>query len=120
MPRTFLPSPRRTSIGTIVLILLSHLHVARGEPGNWTQPRLIQEILVEGDAAGKAAILIQGGVPSDYIPPACNSPYNMIDLGTSKGRGQLALALSAYTSGRPIKIALQCAGDRPSITHIAF
>jgi hypothetical protein len=61
-----------------------------------------------------------GGIPADYIPAECNSPYNTLDLSTSKGRAQLAIVLIAYSTTRPVKLALQCIGERPLITHIMF
>ena len=88
-------------------------------PGAWMpQARMIENIIVEGDAGGTALVVISGGVPEDFIPPACNSIYNTLDLSTSKGRGQLAVALSAYMAGRPVKLALACIGSRPLVTHI--
>jgi hypothetical protein len=88
-------------------------------PGAWMpQARMIESIVVEGDAGGTALLIISGGVPEDFIPPACNSGYNTLDLSTSKGRGQLALALSAYMAGKPVRLALSCIGSRPLVTHI--
>ncbi|AZN35140.1 hypothetical protein [Iodobacter ciconiae] len=92
---------------------------ASAAPGQWMpEARLIENIIVEGDVGGKALIVIQGGVPADYIPAGCNSPYNTLDLSISKGRAQLAIALTAYSTARPVKLALQCIGERPLITHI--
>jgi hypothetical protein len=88
-------------------------------PGAWMpQARMIESIVVEGDAGGTALLIISGGVPEDFIPPACNSIYNTLDLSTSKGRGQLAVALSAYMAGKPVRLALSCIGSRPLVTHI--
>lgn len=84
------------------------------------QARMIENIIVEGDAGGTALLVISGGVPEDFIPPACNAIYNTQDLSTSKGRGQLALALSAYMAGKPVRLALSCIGSRPLVTHISL
>jgi hypothetical protein len=103
----------------VLLALMTMPLMTAAAPGEWMpEARAIENIIVEGDSGGKAVIIIQGGVPPAYIPSACNSPYNTLDLSTTKGRGQLAVALSAYASGRPVKLALQCIGDRPLIGHI--
>lgn len=101
-------------LGLLTLPLLT-----MAAPGDFMpEARLIENIVVEGDPGGKALLIIKGGVPSDFIPSACNSPYNTLDLSTTKGRGLLAVALSAYSLGKPVKLALQCIGDRPLVTHI--
>ena len=82
------------------------------------QARLIESIVVEGDAGGTALPIISGGVPEDFIPPACNSIDNTLDLNTSKGCGQLAVALSVYMAGRPVRLAFSCIGSRPVVTHV--
>jgi hypothetical protein len=105
----------------VLIALLTPSFIAMSAPGEWMPDALlIENIIVEGDTAGKAIIIIKGGVPTAYIPSACNSPYNTIDLSTTKGRSQLAVALSAYASGKPVKLALQCIGDRPLVSHIMF
>lgn len=108
--------------GSPVPLLLGFLCLpvnSMAAPGAWMpQARMIENIIVEGDAGGTALLIISGGVPEDFIPPACNSIYNTLDLSTSKGRGQLAVALSAYMAGRPVKLALSCIGSRPLVTHI--
>ena len=89
-------------------------------PGGWTPtPQKISGIVIEGsETNGTALILIDGGVPADYIPSECNSPYNTADLTTEKGRGILSVALSARLADKPVKLALTCRGSRPFITHI--
>lgn len=105
----------------LFLVLLPFPLVTNAAPGEFMpEARPIQSIIVEGDSGGNAVVIIQGGVPVDYIPAGCNSPYNMLDLSTSKGRGQLAVALSAYSLGKPVRLALQCIGDRPLVSHILF
>lgn len=84
----------------------------------------ISEIFIEGPDTGKALIVIEGGVPSAYIPPECNSgsdaSYNTVYLNTEKGRSIYSLALAAYMGGKPVKLALSCTANRPLITHIRF
>ncbi len=89
-------------------------------PGSWTPSyQKIANILVEGGNTGSSAlIVIEGGVPSTHIPSACNSGYNTADLTTEHGRSIYTLALAAYMSGKPVKMALACAGSRPFITHL--
>lgn len=89
-------------------------------PGGWAPTyQNISEIIIEGNELdGKAFIVIEGGVPSDYIPPECNSPYNTVNLTSEKGRGILSLALAAYMGGKPVRVALSCAGSRPLVTNI--
>lgn len=97
--------------------------VSLANPGTWMPTaKNISSIFVEGDDNGKVAILIEGNVPSDYIPAECRSgeygTFNTIPLNTDKGRGMYSLALAAYTSGKPVTLALSCIGNRPLITHI--
>jgi hypothetical protein len=92
-------------------------------PGHWMPTaKNIASIIVEGDDQGQALILIEGGVPSDFIPAACsagfNGSLNTLMLGTEKGRAMYAMALTAYTSGKKVKLALDCLGSRPLVTHI--
>ena len=92
-------------------------------PGHWMPTaKKVSSIVVEGDENGRALILIEGGVPSEYIPQECrsgaNGTYNTVFLNTHKGRGIYSMALTAYTSGKPVKLALSCTGNRPLITHI--
>ncbi len=89
-------------------------------PGSWTpEYQNISNIIVEGGNTGSSALIImESGVPSAYIPDACNSPYNKADLTTEHGRSVYTAALAAYMSGKPVKLALACSGTRPFITHI--
>lgn len=102
------------------LVIPNFVHA---NPGSWMPTaKSISSIIIEGNDDGKALILIEEGVPSEYIPSECrnggNSIYNTIPLNTDKGRGMYSLALAAYASGKKIKLALSCAGNRPLITHI--
>jgi len=89
-------------------------------PGSWTPAyQKISNVIVEGGNTGSSAlIIIEGGVPSAFIPGACDSPYNKADLTTEHGRSVYTAALAAYMSGKPVKLALACSGTRPFITHI--
>ncbi len=90
-------------------------------PGDWMpDARKIAQVVVEGPDTGGALIIIEGGVQQDFIPPACNSPYNTIYLNNDKGRAVYSMALSAYLAGKPVKLALSCTGGRPLVTHISF
>ncbi|HEY6528113.1 MAG TPA: hypothetical protein VIZ65_05425 [Cellvibrionaceae bacterium] len=98
---------------------------ALSAPGEWMPaPKKIASIIVEGSDSGSATILIEGGVPTDYIPSGCNTGgdniYNTIPLNTDKGKAVYSLALAAYLAGKPVKLALMCVGTRPLITHITF
>ena len=102
------------------LFLTAFVHA---NPGSWMPTeKSISSIIVEGDDNGRAIVLIEGGVPSDYIPSECrsgsNGTYNTIPLHTDKGRGMYSLALAAHASGKKVKLALSCTGNRPLITHI--
>jgi hypothetical protein len=109
----------KTTLACFGLLALLWPKMVLSEPGYWMpEARLIQNIIVEGGPGGFALLVIQGGVQPDFIPPSCNSPYNMIDLSTSKGKGTLSIALTAYSTGKPVRLALQCIGDRPLISHI--
>ena len=106
---------------TITLIFFTTFVSANA--GGWMPlSKKIQSIVVEGDDNGQALILIEGGVPSEYIPSACrngtNSTYNTVFLNTDKGRGVYSMALTALSTGRKVKLALSCIGNRPLITHI--
>lgn len=99
--------------------------MANASPGAWMpEAKNIVEIIVEGGDDGKALIVIDGNVPSDYVPSECNTggnrAYNTVHLDTDKGKGMYALALAAYMSGKPIKLAVTCSGTRPLITHVRF
>ena len=105
---------------TIILIFLFVSMQAYSVPGGWMPTKQkIAEIIVEGNELdGKALIIIEGGVPSDFIPSECNSPYNTVNLTSEKGRAILSIALAAYMSGKPVALALSCIGPRPLITNI--
>ena len=97
--------------------------VVHTSPGAWMPTaKNISSIIVEGDDNGRALVLIAGGVPSEYIPAACrsgsNGTYNTIPLNTDKGKGMYSMALAAHASGKKVKLALGCTGNRPLITHI--
>lgn len=110
--------PVRSPVSLLLALLWLPLN-SMAVPGAWMpEARMIANVIVEGDAGGTALLVISGGVPADFIPPACNSIYNTLDLSTSKGRGQFVVALSAYMAGRPVKLALSCIGSRPLVTHI--
>lgn len=94
-------------------------------PGDWMpSPKKIASIVVEGGDSGNALIVIEGGVPADFIPPGCSAggdgTYNTIPLHTDKGKAVYSLALAAYLAGKPVRLALTCVGTRPLITHISF
>jgi hypothetical protein len=108
------------SVGVLALAMPSVLFA---NPGTWTPvPKKISGIIVEGTDSGNALVLIEGGVPPEYIPSECrsggNAAYNTIPLNTDKGRGMYSLALAAYFAQKPILLAVQCAGTRPLITHM--
>lgn len=88
--------------------------------GGWMPiAKNIESIVVEGGSTGSSAlIVIEGGVPADFIPTNCSSEYNTVDLTTDHGKSVLSIALAAKMAGKPIKLALACAGSRPFITHI--
>jgi hypothetical protein len=106
------------NIFLVLIALLSFQALSNG--GSWMPTaKKISGIVVEGgETNGTALIIIDGGVPDDFIPSECKSPYNTIDLTTEKGRGILSVALSARMSDKPVKLALTCKGNRPFITHI--
>lgn len=92
-------------------------------PGAWMlAAKKISGIIVEGTDNGVALVLIEGGVPPEYIPSECrsggNASYNTIPLNTDKGKGMYSLALGAYFAQKPVLLAVQCAGVRPLITHL--
>lgn len=92
-------------------------------PGAWMPAaKKISGIIVEGADNGVALVLIEGGVPPEYIPSECrsggNASYNTIPLNTDKGKGMYSLALGAYFAQKPVLLAVQCAGARPLITHL--
>ncbi len=106
-----------------VFLLFSFLAGAApclANPGSWMpEYQKISNIIVEGGNSGSSAlIIVEGGVPSAFIPDACDSPYNKADLTTEHGRSVYTAALSAHVSGKPVKMALACSGSRPFITHI--
>lgn len=110
---------RLTSLALIAFALMSTSNRSVALPGEWMPEALfIESIIIEGDYGGRATIVIKGGVPQAYIPAACHSPYNQLDLSTSKGRAQLSTVMLAYSLGKPVRLALQCIGDRPLISHI--
>lgn len=107
----------------LVTISLCATSFASANPGAWMPAaKKISSIIVEGNDNGLALIIIEGGVPSEYIPAECraggDSAYNTAYLNTSKGRGIYSMALAAYIAGKPVRLALSCAGNRPLITHI--
>jgi hypothetical protein len=104
----------------IILLISLVPMLSFGSPGSWTpSSQKILEIIVEGaETDGRALVVIEGGVPSSHIPSACNSPYNTIVLNSDKGRAMYSMALAAYMSGKTVKLALACTGNRPLITHI--
>ena len=84
-------------------------------PGSWIPAsQKISTIIIEN---GKALIVLEGGIPSTYIPPECNSPYNQADLSTEHGKGIYSMALAAQLAGKKVSMALSCSGSRPFITH---
>ena len=100
----------------ITLFLLNFCQSALAAPGSWSpQFKEIRTIIIE---EGTALILIEGGVHPDYIPEACNSPYNKADLSTEHSKALYSMALAAKLSGIKVKVALHCAGSRPRITHM--
>jgi hypothetical protein len=106
-----------------ILLIASLASTSLANPGSWMpEPQLITSIIVEGDDNGSALIILDGGVPIEYIPVDCRSEgeryYNTLFLNTDKGLGIYALALAAFTSGKKIKLALSCSGSRPLITHM--
>ena len=107
------------------IILFGAAFAANSSPGAWMpEAKQIIEIIVEGNDDGRALIVIDGNVPSGYVPPECNTggnrAYNTVHLNTDKGKAIYSLALSAYMGGKPIKLAVTCTGTRPLITHIKF
>ncbi|USD95801.1 hypothetical protein CTT30_06765 [Vibrio coralliilyticus] len=108
----------------LILFVLVFTSVSTSaNPGSWMPTaKKISSIIVEGDENGRALIIIEGGVPSEFIPSECrtgsDSTYNTVFLNTHKGRGIYSMALTAYSAGKPVKLALSCTGSRPLITHI--
>lgn len=105
------------------VLALAAPSVLFASPGTWTPvPKKISGIIVEGTDNGVALVLIEGGVPPEYIPSECrsggNASYNTIPLNTDKGKGMYSLALGAYFAQKPVLLAVQCAGARPLITHL--
>lgn len=109
---------------SLVFVFLTLSLSAFGNPGSWTPSyQKISGIMVEGpEENGRAIILIEGGVPNNYVPDGCNDgtmgTYNTVYLNTEKGRAIYSMALAAYLSEKSVKLALDCAGARPLITHI--
>lgn len=106
-----------------MLFSISFTTISYAAPGSWMPTgKNISGIIVEGDDNGRALVLIEGGVPSSHIPSSCNqggnSVYNTIPLNTEKGKGMYSMALAAFASGKKVKLALTCSGNRPLITHI--
>ena len=74
---------------TLTLLLLIPL-ISVANPGAWMpEAKNIDSIIIEGDDNGRALLVIEGGVPSSYIPEACrvgaNSRFNTI-FNTPKGK----------------------------------
>ena len=84
-------------------------------PGSWTPSNEINQIIIEN---GIALIMMDGGVPSSYIPPSCNQPYNQADLSTEHGKAVYSLALSAKMANKKVSLVLNCKGSRPNINLI--
>ncbi|ACA85762.1 hypothetical protein [Shewanella woodyi] len=100
----------------IVIALFTAISfVASAQPGHWTPYQTIQSIIIEN---GIALIVVKGGVPTEYIPTACNQAFNQANLSTEHGKAIYSLALAARMSDTPISMALECSGTRPSIKLI--
>jgi hypothetical protein len=87
-------------------------------PG-WTPALTIKNIIVED---GDAVLMINGGVPIAYLRDDCNSSQLLrLDLTSVDGKAKLALAMTAFTTGQTVQLALQaCYSGYPRITHIAL
>jgi hypothetical protein len=112
----------KSLIGVLLFVSTMTVH---SNPGAWMpEAKKIVEIIVEGGDEGRALIVIEGNVPSDYVPEGCkvgdDRAYNTVYLNTDKGKSIYSLALTAYMSGKPVKLAVGCIGARPLITHIRF
>jgi len=110
-------------VNSLVCMAIIFSCSVKAESGAWMpEAKKIESIIVEGGDSGSALILINGGVPKEFIPEECrsgtNSLYNTTPLNTDKGRGIYSLALAAHASGRLVKLAVSCIGNRPLITHI--
>jgi hypothetical protein len=95
---------------------------AQAAPGQWLpSPQKIQNIVVEdyGDT-GQGTLIMQGGLPADYVPEGCRGAWLVtLDLASAKGRAQLATALLAQASDRPINLAFsKCRDGRPVASHL--
>lgn len=113
----------RVFLGLVIGLFMSVS--AAAAPGGWTPvAKPISDIIIDSSDSGRVLVMISGGVPKDYLPSACsegvNSQYNTINLETEKGKAMYAMALAAYVSAKPIKLALSCIGPRPLITHLWF
>jgi len=84
-------------------------------PGSWTPSNYISQIIIEN---GIALILMEGGVPSNYIPAECKQSYNQADLATHHGKAVYSMALSAKMANKKVSLALNCKGSRPNINLI--
>ena len=88
---------------------------ALAKPDSWTPSNKIHQIIIEN---GIALVIMEGGVPSNYIPAECNQRYNQADLSTEHGKAVYSLALSAKMANQNVSLVLGCKGSRPHISLI--
>ncbi len=96
----------------LLLVTLFLSASAFSNPGSWTPYQKIASLIVEN---GMGIIVVEGGVPNNYVPPECNQQYNQVDLATDHGRAIYSMALAARLAGQPISMALGCFNGRPLI-----
>ena len=85
-----------------IVVLLMLLLVPSFSYADWTAPRDITLVIIEGPDDGSVAFV---GFGDQFNPANCNGAlsFNQIDLSTAKGRNMLSLILSAKARGKAIK-----------------